>query len=58
MSTRQFEVMWYFIVRALGRLHTWLQHLAAEIIVEWLRLLHHILEVSSLNLGPETGYPE
>jgi hypothetical protein len=30
----------------------------SNVVVKWLILLLHILEVSGSNIGPETGYPD
>jgi hypothetical protein len=32
--------------------------LSSNVMVEWLTLHLHILEVPGSNLGPETGYPD
>jgi hypothetical protein len=32
--------------------------LSSNVMVEWLTLQLHILEVPGSNLGPETGYPD
>jgi hypothetical protein len=33
-------------------------HIAPDIMVNWLALLHHIQKVSGSNLGPLTSYPD
>jgi hypothetical protein len=43
---------------ALEMKHEWMdRNDCPNIVVEWLPLLPHILEVADPNLGPETSYP-
>jgi hypothetical protein len=32
--------------------------LTLNVVVEWLKLLLHILDVPASNIGPDTGYPD